>query len=411
MGSLRSADVSGTTDGAIPADVSRRRAWQRPLLRMLAPAVVYRVAGWRRWYGVRGKPILVDRRPGSARLRYSTSQDDDRVLCLRRQAWALGIVERCGGKRATLREDACLAWGEPACEYTVSWTEVARATPAVLSGLAVAAGVAVARGEAGMPAAGWVLVPIAAAGVHALTWWRTARGNRAGAAASGDAFRWLLANALASRPAAAVSDAMPGDAGMPPARGTLCVPVLEQDGELWRISYAGTTVLLRHSRGLALLAHLVRCPDRDVHVGELDAITPSGGSALATEAAAPDRGVMPVPGDAGEVLDARALAEYRGRVAELRKELEDAEERHDLGRAESARAELDLLLDELRGAVGVGGRARRMSSDVERLRVSITRRIRSAIAQIAKHHPALGAHLAASVTTGYHCSYRLGTAS
>lgn len=75
------------------------------------------------------------------------------------------------------------------------------------------------------------------------------------------------------------------------------------------------------------------------------------------------------------------------------------------------RAELDPLLDELRGAVGMGGRARRMSADVERLRVAITRRIRSAIAQIAKYHPAFGAHLAATVTTGYHCAYHPGTAA
>lgn len=333
------------------------------------------------------------------------------MRCLRRQAWALGVVERCGGKRATLLEHACLAWGEPVCEYTVSWTEAARATPAVLAGLAAAAGAVAVRGEVGMSAAGWVLVPIAAVAAHALERWRVARGTRAAAPVSGDAFRWLLAQALAARAAAAVFDAAPVDARTPAAEEDLLAPVLEQEGELWRIGYAGTTVLLRHSRGLALLAHLVRCPGRDIHVRELDSITPSGGSPAAAEASAPARGVIPVPGDAGEVLDARALAEYRGRVAELRKELEDAEERHDLGRAETVRAELDLLLDELRGAVGVGGRARRMSSDVERLRVSITRRIRSAIAQIAKHHPALGAHLAATVTTGYHCAYQPGTAS
>jgi hypothetical protein len=403
-------------DDAIPADFVQRQAWQRPLLRMVTPGMAYRLAGWERSRSSgAGRLVVLERGPGRARLRYSTSREDDRARCLRRQAWALDVVEHCGGKRKTLQEHACLAWGDPACEYTVSWTEPTRATPAVLAGLLAAVGVAAAWGEAGMPASRWLLVPIAAAAAHALERWRAGRGDHAAASTSDVAFRWLLARALAARPAApdaaAVRDAAPLDARTPPAEAGVLTPVLEQEGDFWRIGYEGTTVLLRHSRGLALLAQLVRCPGRDVHVCELDSITPSGGSAVAAEAPAPEGGRIPVPGDAGEVLDARALAEYRGRVAELRKEVEDAEERHDLGQAEAARAELDVLLDELRGAVGVGGRARRMSADVERLRVAITRRIRAAIAQIAKHHPALGAHLAASVTTGYHCSYNPGTAS
>jgi hypothetical protein len=113
-----------------------------------------------------------------------------------------------------------------------------------------------------------------------------------------------------------------------------------------------------------------------------------------------------LPGDGGELLDAQARDEYRRRVVELREELDNAEQRHDLGRAETLRAELDLLVDELRAAVGLGGRVRRVSSDAERERVAITRRIRSAIAQIAKHHPSLGEHLTSTVTTGYYCAYR-----
>ena len=90
---------------------------------------------------------------------------------------------------------------------------------------------------------------------------------------------------------------------------------------------------------------------------------------------------------------------------ELREGLEEAEAGHDLGRSQTIRAELDALLDELRGAFGVGGRARRVSADVERLRVSITRRIRSSMGQLTKHHPPLGAHLDATVSTGYYCRY------
>jgi hypothetical protein len=181
---------------------------------------------------------------------------------------------------------------------------------------------------------------------------------------------------------------------------------MEQEGDMWRVGYEGTTVRLRHSRGLALLAHLVWSPGHDVHVSELDAITPSSRSATSRGSPVLHGNGVPVPGDAGEVLDAQARTEYRRRITTLRGELEDAESRNDLGQAGSSRVELELLEDELQAAVGPGGRARRAASDSERLRVSITHRIRSAIAQIAQRHPGLGAHLAASVSTGYRCVYQ-----
>jgi hypothetical protein len=182
-------------------------------------------------------------------------------------------------------------------------------------------------------------------------------------------------------------------------------PTIEREGEVWRVAYEGTTVRLRYSRGLALLAHLVRQPGQEIHVSKLDAITPSGGSAAARGGPFPDDGVIPMPGDAGEILDDRARDEYRRRIVELREELEAAEEGADLVRAEAVRAELERVEDELLLAVGPGGRPRRAAPDVERLRGAISHRIRAAIAQIARYHPALGAHLTASVSTGYRCVY------
>jgi hypothetical protein len=283
----------------------------------------------------------------------------------------------------------------------MSWTEAARPAPALVAGL-VAASVLLATSHAiRMPAAAWLLVPIAAAAAHAMERRRVARGNRASEVEAGIGFRWLLQQASAT----SLEPGVQAENVAPVGPGT-ALPVLEQDGEFWRIGYEGKTVLVRHSRGLALLAHLVRCPGRDIHVRDLDSITPSGGSAVAREAPAPDGGELPMAGDGGEMLDAQARGEFRRRVTELRQELEEAEHRHDLGRVESLRAELDVLVAELRAAVGAGGRVRRAAADAERERVAITRRIRSAIAQIAKHHPALGEHLTSTVTTGYYCTYR-----
>jgi hypothetical protein len=369
---------------------------------MVPPSVVYRMAARSQGTGT-GRLILIDHHPGRAHLRYSASRGDDRAACLRRQAWILGVAERCGGNRVTLREEGCLAERKPCCEYAVSWVEPEHWTLAVIAGFAAAVALLAASYARPVPLAAWLLSPIALGAAHALERRRVARANVAAASEAGVGFRWLLERALAMRreTASEAEDVTPASAGSGP-------PVLEQDGQFWRVGYEGTTVLLRHSRGLALLAHLVRCPGQEIHVRELDSITPSGGSAVAREGPAPDSGVLPLPGDGGEVLDEQARAEYRHRVTELREELDDAEQRHDLGRAENLRAELDLLVDELRLAVGPGGRVRRASSDVERERVAITRRIRSAIAQIAKHHPSLGEHLTSTVTTGYYCAYRPG---
>jgi hypothetical protein len=406
--SVRSVIVSGFMARTIAADVPRTRAhrWRHLFFRMVPPEVVYRMAAWRRSHGAgSGQLVLLDHGPGHARLRYSAPDDDDRAACLRRQVWAMEIAERYGGRRVTLREEGCLAERQPSCEYGVSWTEDARLTPAVIGGLLMAGGLFAASRVVTMPVAGWLLLPIVVAAIHVLERRRVARGNLASEAESGAGFRWLLDRALAGS-REAIGEPVEGTPSPEAA-----LPVLEQDGDFWRIGWEGTTVLLRHSRGLALLAHLVRCPGRDIHVRELDSITPSGGAAVAREAPAPDAGMLPLAGDGGEMLDAQARAEYRRRVEELREELDDAEQRHDLGRAEALRAELDLLVAELRAAVGAGGRARRVSSDVERERVAITRRIRSAIAQIAKHHRSLGEHLAATVTTGYYCAYRPSAAA
>jgi hypothetical protein len=194
----------------------------------------------------------------------------------------------------------------------------------------------------------------------------------------------------------------------PPARSTDADPAsVRREGDFWHVSFESKTVLIRHSRGLSLLVHLLCNPDQEIHVSALDALIPSD-TATPVSSRAPVDATVGDLGDAGEVLDAQAKAAYRRRLDELREELEDAEGCNDLGRTERLRAELEALTDQLRQATGLGGRSRRASSNADRIRVAVTRRIRAAIAQIEKHHPPLGAHLAAKIHTGYFCSYGPG---
>ena len=74
------------------------------------------------------------------------------------------------------------------------------------------------------------------------------------------------------------------------------------------------------------------------------------------------------------------------------------------------REELDRIVETLSGALGLGGRARRIGSAAERARSAVTWRIRSAIRKIAAAHPRLGRHLDNSVRTGTFCAYEPETA-
>jgi hypothetical protein len=376
--------------------------------RLAGPAVAYRVAAWRRAHAARHGPlVLVEHRTGSASLRCSESHEDARMRCLRRQAWLLHIVACAGGTRVTVREDRCICSGDPACEYVVSWTARPLVTPVAAAAAIVALGLVAALTHVTRPSATWALVPAVAVATYAVERRRCARTARTSSAESGAAFRWLLGQVVAAHAEAPAPVAVPSDNHAEPVEARPPgVPVMEQEGEFWRIEYQGTAVMLRHSRGLTLLAHLVRCPGRAIHVRELDAMTPSGGAAL-PRPEAPDSDLIDVPGDV-EVLDRQALAEYRRRIAELRGEIEDADACGDAERVEALRAELDMLASELGSAVGTGGRVRRVPPEVERLRTAITRRIRSAIVKIAEHHPKLGAHLQAHISTGYTCAYEPG---
>jgi non-specific serine/threonine protein kinase len=108
---------------------------------------------------------------------------------------------------------------------------------------------------------------------------------------------------------------------------------------------------------------------------------------------------------AGPMLDARAKAEYRTRLGELRDELAEAERNNDLGRKARLQEELEALATQLAGAVGLGGRDRQAASNAERARVMVTMRVRDVIKKLLHHHPKLGGHLDASVRTGRFCAY------
>jgi hypothetical protein len=166
--------------------------------------------------------------------------------------------------------------------------------------------------------------------------------------------------------------------------------VFRREGDYWSVVFDGHTVRVRDLKGMRYLAQLLTHPGREFHV--LDLVAAETGQQMEL-------------GDAGEMLDERAKAAYRRRLAEIEDDIEQARALRDAGREAQADAERAFLVRELARAVGLGGRDRRAASASERARSGVTRAIRQGIARIGEHHPPLGEHLDRAVRTGTYCAY------
>lgn len=168
------------------------------------------------------------------------------------------------------------------------------------------------------------------------------------------------------------------------------VNVFRRDGEVWTLTFAGTTAQLRDSKGLNDIARLLAAPGTELPAADLV------GPQAASEAAL----------GADEVLDEHARAAYRRRLGDLDAEIDEADAAHDLETAARARAERDALVTALTAAYGLGRRPRRLGDPTERARKAVTWRIREALRRIQAQHPTLGQHLHASIHTGATCAYQ-----
>jgi hypothetical protein len=162
---------------------------------------------------------------------------------------------------------------------------------------------------------------------------------------------------------------------------------LTERGDIWEIDYAGRTVTVKASKGMADLAKLLAAGGREIHC--LDLI---GGAVR--------------DASTGDMIDATARRAYESRIRDLQADVDAAEADNDYVRAERAQAELDALIDHLSAALGQGGRTRRAGDTAEKARSAVTQRLRATIRRLEDLHPELGRHLRASVITGIYCSYR-----
>jgi hypothetical protein len=185
-------------------------------------------------------------------------------------------------------------------------------------------------------------------------------------------------------------------------------PVFRREGDFWRIAYAGREVSLKDSKGLQYIAELLANPNTEIAAQALAAAGEGAAERLSAEQAH-ELGLRSGGlGDVGALLDAKAKADYRRRLEELRDELAEAESFRDPERVARAREELEYLGAELARATGLGGADRRAASPAERARINVTKTIKQSLKRIAEENEPLGRHLGATIRTGTFCCYLPG---
>ncbi|QGN34935.1 hypothetical protein [Microlunatus sp. Gsoil 973] len=162
-------------------------------------------------------------------------------------------------------------------------------------------------------------------------------------------------------------------------------------GDLWLIG-AGDGRPFRGLRGFQYLRMLLSRPGSWIPAVDL-----AGGGTRTVVQPAVDT-----------VIDGRALAAYRARLAAIEEELAEAEDWSDLARMESLGQERSALLDQVAESTGIGGRLRPTSSTAERARVAVSKAISVALDRIEQRDAELAEHLRSSVHNGAECSYQPG---
>ena len=198
------------------------------------------------------------------------------------------------------------------------------------------------------------------------------------------------ASAVHRRLGAAIWDdppsARPPSPGAPPAAPSTAT--LRRAGSVWHVTFGGRQATVVHTKGLGDLARMLSTPGTEIHVLELY-------EAPLRESAA------------GTVVDRRALASYRDRLASLDADIAEAEQDNDDERRARAEVERQALLAELGRVTGTGGRPRAFANHpAERARKAVSARIRDSIRRLEPVVPELAAHLERTVVTGTYCRYR-----
>lgn len=163
-----------------------------------------------------------------------------------------------------------------------------------------------------------------------------------------------------------------------------------REGEIWTLSFAGTTRHVKTSIGMDQIAALLRNPGKAISAMQL-----AGRHAESS-------GLSPLLGM--PLTKKRALKALRTRLAEMDAELA-ALPKNDWPRRGVLEEEKKQLTDYLRKVQALGGRIREVGGAADCARKAVTMTIKRAITGISRQHPDLGQHLKTSIKTGTELVY------
>jgi hypothetical protein len=106
-----------------------------------------------------------------------------------------------------------------------------------------------------------------------------------------------------------------------------------------------------------------------------------------------------------DVNDLATLRAYRGRIEELHRDIDLADDEHDFERAAQLRIELDELLDHLGPSIGLSGRSRAFADGVERARVAVRKSLGRVFDAVGEQDAEFAERLHDSIRTGVICRF------
>lgn len=162
--------------------------------------------------------------------------------------------------------------------------------------------------------------------------------------------------------------------------------IFRKGAGLWEMAYAGKRIFLADLKGFHDLHKLISSAAQEIHCLEL------------MQAAVVEQADV-------YSLDEQAKQQYRAKLVSLQEDIKEAESFQDYEKASSLQKEYEQILTHLSSALGLGQKARKQNTQVEKARSATTWRIRSAIKKIKAEHPKLAKHLENAVSTGVFCMY------
>lgn len=171
-----------------------------------------------------------------------------------------------------------------------------------------------------------------------------------------------------------------------------------KEGEVWVINFEDERGTFWTSKGLGLIAKLLKSPNPVRPFTTLDL--------MERDVRSVGGGMAPQP-----TFDRTAEINFEKRRRDLRRELDQAETHNDEATTERVRGELEDLESEVKAAAGLGNTSRPLGplNPAKKAQVAAGQAIHRAYKTMRDSMPELVKHLKASITTGRECAYRPST--